>query len=231
MMNLHKTEPDSFTRYHEYSLMTDGPIRLGFTRNDNDLSVVQSLFPGKQTVELEQIHGDIILEAQHALPMQDGDGLFSKNSRYIPVIRTADCIPLFFWHTEKPFFGILHVGWRGFVARIQKRLLEMIRLNQMNIDKIRFLIGPAICADHYPVGPEVLAEFAPVLRVDEISSAMKDGRHQLDLKKALRLDLITLGASAKTIDDCGLCTFENPELPSYRREKNGARIFNFIAWE
>lgn len=231
MMNSDRPLPASFCRNLETSLLTDGSVRLGFTWNDSDLCAIQRLFPEKQTIELQQVHGGIILDAQYAVPMQKGDGLFSKSTRFVPVIRTADCIPLFFWNPQTPFFGILHVGWRGFVSRIQEKLFEIMGLQQVKIEETRFLIGPAICADHYPVGPEVIAEFTPFVRIEEIATPRKDGRILLNLKKALRLDLIALGASARKIDDCGLCTYENLELPSYRRQKNGARIYNFIAWD
>lgn len=212
------------------SLISHGPVQLGFTRHNQDLSFLVQQLPQRQTIELKQIHGNIIRPASSDSVGLDGDGLISRDRRFIPVIRTADCIPLFFWHKNLPFFGILHIGWRGFVSMIQRKLLEKIVLCDLETKDFSFYIGPAICSLHYPVGEEVIREFAPLVLVSDIAQRQSDGRFLLDLKKALKMDLSAQGIHENQIGDANLCTFASSDLPSYRRQKNGERIYNFITW-
>ncbi len=218
-------------QFHEHpdcSLLTDGAYHMGFTRNNSDIDVVTRLFPDKETIQLNQIHGSIILDACLESRDCDGDGLLAQADPIIPVIRTADCVPLFFWHRRIPFYGILHIGWRGFVAKIQRRLFKLTQEHDINPRELNVLLGPAICPQHYPVGFELISEFEGICPLEEICSAAADERFHLDLKQAIRIDLMALGLPGGQIMDCGICTYESLDLPSYRREKNGARIYNFI---
>ena len=225
-----------FIRRPGYRLLADGPVRLGYTRNNSDLAVIRQDFPKPGIAELIQVHGSTIVPAEQTIvapetePTREGDGILAERPGLMPVIRTADCVPLFFWHRDRPCYGILHVGWRGLAGRIQRELLTLIRLTGLQLEDMRFLIGPAICARHYPVGPEVIAEFCAHFPVSEFSTPLADGKFSLDVKRGLRLDLMAQGVLAGQIRDCRVCTFEDAELPSYRRQKNGARIYNFITW-
>jgi YfiH family protein len=206
-----------------------GPYQLGFTHLPFGMDHIKALFPGRETIELEQTHSGIIREAVPDNSGLDGDGLISREARYIPVIRTADCIPLFFWHPETIFFGILHIGWRGFVAAIQRKLLETVRREGLDPRDLRFLIGPGICAGHYEVGPEVVRAFTPLISPDLIFTPTDHGKARLDLKNAIKLDLENEGIHPTQISDPGICTFEEAgRLPSHRRQANGGRIYNFI---
>jgi len=227
-----------FITENDLSVLRDGPIQLGFTRNKQNSEGIKAIFPKRPLIELNQIHGNIIISAEtiseapfvtpQAGALPEGDGLYAQNDLMLPIIRTADCIPLFFWHRYSSFYGILHVGWRGFVALIHRKLLEISHQNSVNNEDLVFLIGPSICPQHYPVGKEVIAQFESISSIPEITSPTEDGRFFLNLKKALRLDLLVQGISAQNIFDPGICTTESLDLPSYRREKNGSRIYNFI---
>lgn len=228
-MNKHETHTLQLKSTSFYSLVIDGCYKMGFTHNNLDIKSLTHLFRSREPIELEQTHSGIIHEALLENRGLDGDGLIARDARLVPVIRTADCIPLFFWHPDRPFFGILHIGWRGFVATIHRTLLDMARQDGIDPGTLLFLIGPGICAGHYEVGPEVVRVFTPLISPDLIFSPTDQGKARLDLKKAISLDLQSHGVPAPHITDPGICTFEEAgRLPSHRRQPNGGRIYNFI---
>ena len=54
------------------------------------------------------------------------DGLFTSNSSILCSIKVADCMPVFFIHKTKFFYGIVHVGWRGLVGGILRSTLKTL---------------------------------------------------------------------------------------------------------
>jgi len=81
-------------------------------------------------------------------------------------------------------------------------------------------IGPAIGFDAFEVGPEVLAEFERVFRADAPIRRRDDGKGHVDLRAAIRLQLLAAGVAADRIDDSDRCTFRDAdEFFSHRRDR------------
>ena len=79
------------------------------------------------------------------------------------------------------------------------------------------LIGPAICAECYEVGPEV-AQAALNLPAARDHVCQREGRWHLDLKAINRQQLVEAGVRAENIAVSPLCTCCRADLLfSYRR--------------
>jgi hypothetical protein len=79
--------------------------------------------PGNIILPL-QCHGTSILEVVSGTEdLSQCDGLWTINPSFTLGVKTADCAPVCFY--EKGKIGILHAGWRGLVAGICEKMLEL----------------------------------------------------------------------------------------------------------
>jgi len=156
------------------------------------------------------------------------------------VIETADCTPLFFWYHDSTNYsigGVVHIGWRGLLKGIEKKLLELLAAKFVNIDirQLNVFLGPAIEKNCYEVGPDLYEMFSPKTYRDDIFSPLdikrdREYKYLLDVKKGIRLSLRESGIPDQRIWESTLCTFcEKDRFPSYRRcPIPGKRIYNFL---
>ncbi len=172
-------------------------------------------------INLKQVHGKDILEVSQIRGQSTGDGLYSKNKDKLLIIRTADCIPLFFFSLQTKIYGILHVGWRGFQKGIILSLKEKIKFDNTYI----FYLGPGISQQNYEVGEDLKENFPKQIQ-KELFLSISSNKYLFNLKKGIEKELQNLGQVQ--IFNANICTYENNNLPSYRRDKTEKRIFNFI---
>lgn len=136
---------------------------------------------GAKFVALIQIHSSVIHKARTDLKLV-GDGLFTNERGLNLYIRTADCLPMIFYHQQKKILALLHVGWRGTVLMIAKNfLLKMKQLYNLNYYDWEVALGPCISPSNYEVKKSV-SEFFNKFSIDGVK--MKNGRYLLDLEEA-----------------------------------------------
>jgi copper oxidase (laccase) domain-containing protein len=72
----------------------------------------------------QQRHSAHIVKIETGLEnLNDCDGLWTKKSKLLLGVKTADCAPICIWNDTQ--FGIVHAGWRGTV----NGAIENLRLN------------------------------------------------------------------------------------------------------
>lgn len=215
-------------------------IILGFTEIHFSFTDLSRLFSPDKLIELKQVHSDIIRISSRIEPGSEGDGIILDQKDTMAVIKTADCTPLFFWYhdsTDYSMGGVVHIGWRGLLKGIEKKLLELLAENFVNIDirRLNVFLGPSIEKNCYEVGPEVYEMFSPKTYRNDIFSPLdtqrdRKNKYLLDVKKGIRLSLEESGIPEQRIRESALCTFcEKDRFPSYRRcPVPGQRIYNFL---
>ncbi len=126
--------------------------------------------PG-QVFGLAQVHGTRVhhidtraLAGPPAGPVfAEGDGLFTGATGVVLVIRTADCLPVFFTlrdaHDRVFGVGAVHAGWKGLRSGVIEAGLDAACEALGKPAAVEIAIGPAIGADRYEVGAEVAGEF------------------------------------------------------------------------
>jgi len=151
---------------------------------------------------VEQVHGDKIILVDGSSPSMNeaADGLVTKERGLALGIRTADCVPLFFFDPETPAVGICHAGWRGAKKGIIFRVLDIFR-DYFSSDRssIRVALGPAICERCYEVGAEFQGYFPGFVR-------REGGRYFFDLGRAVRTQLLEAGIPASALPAPPFCT-------------------------
>lgn len=174
-------------------------------------------FSFRSMVEATQPHSSVIHEVKVAPPgftlVEGSDGLVTSTRGVLLAVRTADCMPLFFWNRHQ--VGVLHCGWRSLQSGILENLKKAVLL-----DKTNFLIGCGIRGCCYKVGEEFRKFFRDGLSI-------RNGCLFFDMPEMIRKFLEKNGA--RKIYDCGICTSCNVDkFFSARAEKTDKRMINFI---
>jgi len=177
----------------------------------------------------EQVHGNnVIIVKQSDIDLNSGfkifknvDGLVIKEKNVFLVIKTADCIPILFFEPITGIIGVAHAGREGTRLNIVKSAIQKIVELGAKIDSILVEMGPAISQKHYEVTQKIFQQF-----VLEIGIPQKE--RKLDLKKVIISQLIKEGIPEKNIINHKICTFEDENYFSYRRDKTSRRQISFI---
>ena len=200
--------------------------RVDYAREGNQgkLSHPQNFFLAEQlnlrlpeVVTSCQVHSEqILFVTQQILKdsvfQEEADGLLTSDTDLPLGIRTADCLPIFFYDIKKKGVGLAHAGWKGSVKRIA---VGMISLMQSRLDSkpqdIQIAFGPCIRPCCYEVTQEFSAYFPEGV-------TQRNGSYYLDLAKVNKLELLRLGIQEKNIFDCLACTCCDKKYFSYRRD-------------
>jgi YfiH family protein len=161
----------------------------------------------------------------------EADGVYSIRPGEVVAVKTADCLPILFSATGPlPFAMAIHAGWRGFCAGIIEEGLDQAGRNGISPTDLTVIIGPAISAHRFEIGPEVLdaliAHSGPAMAAQFTQKGVADRWHA-DLQTAAAIDLIKHGIKPQNITVVRVCTFESG-LPSYRREGKGCG--RLVSW-
>ncbi|MBI4343651.1 MAG: polyphenol oxidase family protein, partial [Candidatus Omnitrophica bacterium] len=196
-----------------------GPgIAAGLTDRHTPLErLVDELGPGVRTAQAEQVHGASVavlnrIEGQ-VPPIAGCDGLWTAEGGLALLIRTADCLPLYFAEPRRGIAGLAHVGWRGLRAGLPARMVSAgMAAYRLIPEDLAVAVGPAIRACCYEVGAEFAALFGPHVR-------RRNGRLTCDLVGAALEQLARCGVRPARVLDSGLCTACSPRRWfSLRRE-------------
>lgn len=190
---------------------------------------------GRPLLTLSQTHSaDVhaILAPGEVNPFIDwnppsGDAFLTKLPEIFLAIQTADCLPVLIGDVRTGATAAVHAGWRGTVAGIVTRTVEkMQKCLGTKPGDLMVALGPAIGSCCFQVGPEVIASFRKNWDHFEslISRPQSDGRANLNLQLANRLQLRGLGVNDSAIFNCHLCTIcQNDKFFSYRFEKGAEK--------
>ncbi len=143
-----------------------------------------------------QVHSPTVHRAQRGRRGEPGDGLWSDEPGQPMLAFAADCLPIaIVRRTGARALAVLHAGWRG----LSEGVVEA-GARALGGGDLAAVVGPAIGACCYEVGPEVSALFDEDLTVN--------GR--LDLWEAAERALRRAGIDS--VERVDLCTRCNPEL-------------------
>ncbi len=206
-------------------------------------------------IALKQFHSDVIhvFDTPSTDPCR-GDASITNRPGLLLAIQTADCVPILLVDPKKRAIAAIHAGWRGTLARIAAKTIGKMQMHfATNPRDLLAAIGPSIGPCCYEVGTEVATQFlsqfpdAPTY-FDEFRTGdepnpiqwlnMMPPGHQpppkgvlLDLRKANRSQLQSVGLRPENIHTIDLCTACCPDLLfSYRKQgPQSGRLMSVIA--
>lgn len=179
----------------------------------------------------DQVHGNKVgyVTRREQKVFNGYDGLVTKKSYYLR-IKTADCMPIFFFDPKKRIIAAIHAGWKGLYSGIIPNALKI--MNKLGCQNYNILaaIGPHIKECCYSVNYERIQNFLKIfLNINEIGYTRR-GKWYLNLSRIALIQMGNYGLDKRNIDISDVCTYCNNDYSSYRREgKNCGRMLNIIA--
>jgi len=169
---------------------------------------------------MKQVHGDRIvhidLNSASNPTLPECDSLVTQEKGVGLVVTSADCLPVLF--SSKTVVAATHAGRKGLVASILSKTVATMQ--SLGAAEIKAVIGPSICGKCYEVSPEMFQELGSVM------PGIGNHPGRLDLKLAARLELESLGVE---VSDVGICTKEDPEYFSFRRDATTLRQYGVVS--
>ena len=199
----------------------------GRDRMEADLDLLERAAGVRAVHALRQVHGNEVRVARGITPPDHppcGDALVTRIPRTAVAVKAADCVPVLLADPLSGAVAGAHAGWRGTLVRVVEAAAGALAAEAgAPASRLRAVIGPAIRACCFEVGPEVVAAFRE--EAHEVGRftlrPRAAGRPHLDLVLANRLQLRAAGLPEHAIEDTALCTRCQPAFHSYRREGPG----------
>lgn len=194
-------------------------LNMSTTTGDDPLHVAQNRAQvaaafgasSEQMATVRQVHSARVATIAEAGDHGEADAMVTKQPNLLLGILTADCTPILLADPESRVIGAAHAGWKGATTGIIANTVE--RMRQLGADPARILavIGPAISAASYEVGPD----FAEALLRDHPDAASRIGkpapgaREHFDLPGFVADRLRAAGVG--TVHDLAICTYADPD--------------------
>ncbi len=172
--------------------------------------------PNHERIWVHQVHGGDVMRAPCASGAK-ADALICDDPGKLIAVRVADCVPILLSSTDGKTVAAVHSGWRGVIAGVVRNTIEAMNIAAQNLIAA---IGPCISLEHFEVGGEVLEAFTETFGDNAPVKRRGDGKGYVDLREAVRLQLIRVGIPPEQIDTTDRCTFEHAEeFFSHRRDR------------
>jgi len=209
---------------HIFSSDFSAIMSTGFFLSSRNNTAVNLGYNTESLAIPQQIHSTNVLFINSSGKFENCDGLITDNPNVVLSLQTADCIPIFLYDVDTGLRGLVHAGWRGAVGGIACNTIELMVKHQSTVENIQVLLGPSICKHCFEVGREVAEQFDKNCVV-----AGKNEKYFADLHAQVRLQLLKYKISESNIHFSNICTFENQDCCSYRREgENARRMYSFM---
>ena len=164
-----------------------------------------------------QVHHNSVVIVDEPGIYPNCDGLITNKKGIILSIQVADCAAVLIANPAKQSIGAFHAGWKGAAKGIVTKGLKLMKKIDNNEGYYKVFISPCISLQNFEVGEEVAEKF-PENVVDRQSFS----KPHVDLKSFLVTELEKVGVEKTNIQVSGVCTFENSEFYSFRREREKA---------
>jgi hypothetical protein len=178
---------------------------------------------GRARCWASQVHGGDVCEARAGAVFENGipaDALVTDDPDRIISVKYADCVPILLASPGARAVAAVHAGWRGIVAGVlPAAVARLASLAHTAPSALVAAIGPCIARDAFEVGPEVLDAFVKTIGPDAPLRRADTGKGFIDLREAVRRQLVSAGLRPDQVDTTDQCTFANrAEFFSHRRD-------------
>ncbi|WP_440958957.1 peptidoglycan editing factor PgeF [Oceanicaulis sp. LC35] len=228
------------TRAGGVSQVPYASLNLSWSRGDDKAAVeenrrrVGAAFSARP-VFAKQVHGNTVIrvdEAPDDWTAGEGDALITNRPGLALCAQTADCTPVLMYDRETRSIAAIHAGWRGVVAEVIPAAIRALsEAYGVRTETLQAVIGPAVSAENYRVGPEVLDQFEALFGpLDDTFILPRDagGGAGLNVSEGARRQLIASGIPAANISWIKTCTFaEEGRFFSCRRAARDGHAGHF----
>lgn len=172
-----------------------------------------------------QVHGDSIyilddgsidLNKVKSIIAEGIDSIICSVGNVCILLCFADCVPVIIAAPDGTF-AVTHAGWRGVMSRIVPKTINKISQRKgISPSEMNIYIGPHIHAECFETSEELCTDFKNGFG----DSCIMDARH-VDLSKAIRKSVTSIGVDESRFLDLGICTACSPEMFFSYRNSGG----------
>ena len=207
--------------------VSEGPwssLNLGTSSGDEPARVVHNIGALAQGlgVDVDRIarmsqvqgrHVEFLDDAPDGIPV--ADALVTRTLGLTLLVRAADCAPVVLADPDAGVVAVAHAGRRGMELGIVPATIAALR--ERGATQISGWLGPRICGGCYEVPAALRDEVAAT--VPEAWAVTSTGTPGLDIGAGIRAQLRAERVDVVDVaDSMSACTYENPDLFSYRRQ-------------
>ena len=179
----------------------------------------------KNIASWNQIHSNEVQFITKPGVYEKTDGLICDfDSKLILLVQTADCVPIFIIDNLKGLMGLVHSGWKGTYQNIIKSALSIFFDRGSKKSNIIIYLGPSIKECCYEIKEDVSKYF------DKKYIINKNSTLYLNLLDKIKDDILLENIDNNNVYTSKVCTFEDQEYYSYRRNNDG-RIYSVIGFK
>lgn len=208
-------------------VLGEGFLHAFATRDESDADIAPVV--GAPVVQVKQVHGGRSVEAGAARGAEADavvargeerggarpNGAGEKGGTVVGV-HVADCVPLLLADPRSGDVAAVHAGWRGVVAGIVPASIDLLGRDR---GSVLAAIGPCIGACCFEVGRDVAEQIARACGEPRVVVWEAKDKAYVDLRAAVRAQLLALGLGRAHIEDVSGCTkHEGERFHSYRRD-------------
>lgn len=160
-----------------------------------------------------QTHGIIIRQIDENSVLEDSDGMFTNIKNIVLAVKIADCSAILVYDPINEAICAFHSGWRGTKQNIARHGIEKMNIDfGTEPDNLLVYLSPSASGKNYEVGWEV-AQFFP-----DFITETGNGKYFFDNKAQIKQQLIDVGVKDSNIEISEICTIENTDYHSFRRD-------------
>ena len=159
------------------------------------------------------------------------DGIITREENLMLCVVTADCVPVFLFDSKNNVAGIVHSGKAGTAkAIVANAVLAMQERFNTRTENLQCILGPYISQKNYQLQKKDIVEFDEHFTKEECERFILagEGGYYPDLGEAIAITLEKVGVNRKNIFDSRICTFDNKDLFSFRRDRIYKHLISFI---
>ena len=165
----------------------------------------------------KQTHSTNVSFAKSVNTIENCDGVFTDEKDIVCSIQVADCMPIYFAHSSKNVYGLVHAGWRGLVYGILESTSQLIFKNGYKLHDFEVFIGPSIQKCCFEVRDDIVGNF----KIGCVSPIQENGKYNVDLQYQACREMIQMGFKKNQIKVSTECTYCSQEkYHSFRRDGN-----------
>ena len=183
----------------------------------------------------QQVHGDKVAWISKDIvgagarlfdtAVPESDAMVTDLKNVALIVLSADCPPVVLVEPGKNLIAAAHAGWRGTLAKIVGKTVDMMVDAGADVSAIKAYLGPAIGECCFEVGADVYDRFSVAFRLPP-----SIGSPRLHLAALNEMILVNTGVKPENIGNIGLCTVCRPDLFfSWRRDGVTGRQGAFVS--
>jgi len=219
----------------EPKILRDTSISSGFSFNTEKYKsqeAFQESLIGKKTKKmlfLNQEHTDKVAVYPGSNLNTPFDAIITQRKGYYLFLKTADCNPILFFDSKSNLIGAIHAGWRGIHQKIITKTMDLaIKKYNLDINTVKFIVGPSIRSCCYEVKEDLVQEFTESFDSTEDFFTKRLGKIHFDQIEAIKQEFNTLGVKSQNVEIIDQCTHCSDQYFSFRKNKTKMRNISFI---